>query len=239
MCEMFSEIACIREGVRASSECRRCKSDAFMYDPEVGDKICTVCGTVVADNIDHKISGIAFNDMACREFRSSSSCGYKRSSYLRDWLARVTASNDHSLPDTVISTVLSEIERHMIPRGNISPTQIRYILRHVGLARYYIHAVAIAHIANGTSAPLVDSGCIDRIVSMFNFMQPAFEKHKPPGRKNALSYAYVIHQLCRIVGRPDLAADLTLLRSSEKLMEQDSAWKKICKECKWEFHPTI
>jgi Poxvirus Late Transcription Factor VLTF3 like/TFIIB zinc-binding len=237
----FSDIAVVNHSQpkKPCWTCRRCLSETYTVDPEAGDRICMECGIVDSDNIDHNITGIPFSEMDHREFRSSVSCGYKRSSYLRDWLARVTASNEHSLPDTVISTVLCEIERHGIQRGSMTPQQIRHILRHVGLARYYVHSVAIAHIANGTAAPAVDIECLDRIVNMFNFMQPAFEKHKPQGRKNALSYAYVIHQLCRIVGSPELSNNLVLLRSSEKLIEQDLAWKKICKECNWPFHPTI
>ena len=37
----------------------------------------------------------------------------------------------------------------------------------------------------------------------------------------------------------DLLQYFPLLKSPQKLMEQDQVWKKFCKYLKWEFYPTF
>ena len=37
----------------------------------------------------------------------------------------------------------------------------------------------------------------------------------------------------------DLLEHLPMLKSPQKLMEQDAIWQKFCKYLKWEFYPTF
>jgi hypothetical protein len=216
----------------------KCGASRFAVCRESGDRICTACGIATSDNMDMTFSGMDYAEMTTRGVRMSS-CGYKRSSYLRDWLSRVTASNESGVPSNVIDAVISEIDKHGLTRGQVTYLQIRHILRHLGLSRYYMYCVVLSHIINNTTPERINHANIERITDMFNRMQPAFERHKPKGRKNCLSYSYIIYQLCRIVNETELPRYLTLLRSSEKLLDCDTAWARICEECNWPFNPTI
>ena len=60
-------------------------------------------------------------------------------------------------------------------------------------------------------------------------------KHCPKDRKNFLSYSYVLHKFVQLLGLDEFLACFPLLKSREKLHQQDQIWKKICEELKWEF----
>jgi benzoyl-CoA reductase/2-hydroxyglutaryl-CoA dehydratase subunit BcrC/BadD/HgdB len=79
----------------------------------------------------------------------------------------------------------------------------------------------------------------ERIRMMFKLVQPAFLKHAPSNRKNFLSYSYVIHKFMQLLERDEYLEHFNLLKSREKLHEQDKVWAKICKELNWQFIPSI
>jgi hypothetical protein len=74
---------------------------------------------------------------------------------------------------------------------------------------------------------------------MFKDIQAPFEKHCPPERKNFLSYSYVLYKFCELLGEDEYLEYFPLLKSKEKLYNQDVLFRKICEELRWEFIPTI
>lgn len=74
---------------------------------------------------------------------------------------------------------------------------------------------------------------------MFRDVQEPFNIHCPESRKNFLSYSYVLYKFCELLGEDDFLPCFPLLKSKEKLYQQDVIWKKICNELKWEFISTV
>ena len=81
---------------------------------------------------------------------------------------------------------------------------------------------------------------------MFLQIQEPFEKYKPPTRKNFLSYSYTLHKFFQILGLEEYTKYFTLLKSPEKLRQQDEIFRKIVAEMaqkdktiKWVFIPSI
>ena len=64
-------------------------------------------------------------------------------------------------------------------------------------------------------------------------------QHCPNNRKNFLSYSYVLHKFCELIELDDLLIYFPLLKSREKLQQQDQIWKDICKSLKWQYIPSI
>jgi hypothetical protein len=52
------------------------------------------------------------------------------------------------------------------------------------------------------------------------------------------SDSYILYKFCELLELDDLLEFFPLLKSPQKLMEQDYVWKKFCKYLKWEFYPT-
>ena len=74
---------------------------------------------------------------------------------------------------------------------------------------------------------------------MFSEIQEPFERNCPQKRKNFLSYSYVLYKFCELLGEDEYLPCFPLLKSKEKLKQQDSIWKGITKDLHWEYIPTI
>jgi len=72
-------------------------------------------------------------------------------------------------------------------------------------------------------------------ISMFFKIQDPWEMYKHPDRKNFLSYSYVLHKFCELLELDHLLDCFPLHKDSDKIMENDQLWEKICKHLKWEY----
>ena len=74
---------------------------------------------------------------------------------------------------------------------------------------------------------------------MFKEIQVPFYKFCPKNRKNFLSYSYVLHKFVQLLGLDEFKECFILLKSREKLHQQDQIWKQICNHLNWEYYPSI
>ena len=59
-------------------------------------------------------------------------------------------------------------------------------------------------------------------------IQEPWELYKPGvERKNFLSYSYILYKFCEYLKLDDLLQYFPLLKSPQKLMEQDQVWKNF------------
>lgn len=68
----------------------------------------------------------------------------------------------------------------------------------------------------------------------------------PPRRRPAAAHdlvcpghRYTLYKFCELLGEDDYLQYFPLLKSNEKLYAQDQIWKKICKDLRWEFIPSV
>jgi hypothetical protein len=85
-----------------------------------------------------------------------------------------------------------------------------------------------------------------KIEEMFQKIQEPFNIYKGSNRRNMLSYSYLLHKFFLILGLPEFAKYFTLLKSADKLRQQDEIFKKIINDMKikdpltpWKFFPSI
>ena len=74
---------------------------------------------------------------------------------------------------------------------------------------------------------------------MFKEVQVPFQKFCPRDRKNFLSYSYVLHKFVQLLELDEFMECFILLKSREKLHQQDKIWSQICNYLQWEFIPSI
>lgn len=91
---------------------------------------------------------------------------------------------------------------------------------------------------------LDDSVCIkgplrEKLLCMFNQVQPVFKKLCFGKRKNFIRYQYVIIKLLEILRKNHLTQYFNLPKSDIITAKYDGIWILICKELKWEFIPSI
>ena len=79
----------------------------------------------------------------------------------------------------------------------------------------------------------------EQLRMMFKEIQVPFMNNCPETRSNFLSYSYVLHKFCELLEYDYLLAHFPLLKSREKLLQQDKIWKLICKELQWQYIASI
>ena len=86
---------------------------------------------------------------------------------------------------------------------------------------------------------VIDKDTEEKLLTMFDNIQVPFTNNCPSNRKKFLSYSYTIHKFFQLLGKNDYLIYFPLLKSRQKLFEQEDIWKKICKELDWEFIASI
>ncbi len=116
---------------------------------------------------------------------------------------------------------------------------MRQILKRLNLNKYYEHIHHIINKLNGLPPPVLSRELEERMRLMFKEIQKPFSECCPKNRKNFLSYSYVIRKFLELLGEDEYIPYFPLLKSREKLYQQDVIWKGITKMLKWEFYPSL
>jgi len=172
--------------------------------------------------------------------REISYFAYKRINHFNEWLAQFQAKESTEIPDSVFTLILSELKKDKnLKIQQITTSTIRTILKKISLNKYYEHVPHIINMINGKPAPMIDRSTEEKLRMMFKEIQTPFMKHCPSDRKNFLSYSYVLHKFVELLDLDEYLKCFPLLKSREKLQQQDIIWKNICKELKWQYIPSI
>ena len=161
---------------------------------------------------------------------------YKRINHFNEWLAQFQAKESTEISKEILDLILVEIKKERITNmALITKKKLRQILKKLKLNKYYEHVPHIINRLNGVPAPVMDKNTEDKLRMMFKEIQGPFLKHCPKDRKNFLSYSYVLHKFVQLLDLDNLLPSFSLLKSRQKLYQQDVIWKKICQDLKWQF----
>ena len=172
--------------------------------------------------------------------RESSYFAYKRINHFNEWLAQFQAKETTDIPENVYNDIIKELKKNkFIKIEELSYKHLREILKKLKYNKYYEHIPHIINILNGKKAPVLTRQYEDQLRMMFKDIQTPFMLHCPENRKNFLSYAYVLHKFCQLLELDELLIYFPLLKSREKLQQQDKIWEQICMSLSWEYIPSI
>lgn len=213
--------------------CPACNAP-FVFNQRESDLVCTACGLAKA-HMEMSENNITY-DQEVQQTSIINYFAYKRLNHFTEWLNSLQAKENTDIPDTVLDAVRAEFKKERAcKRGDITPDKVRAYLKKLKLNKFYEHKFHICHALNGMPAPRLPQYLEERLKHMFGQIQEPFERHCPSTRKNFLSYSYVLYKFCELLGEDRLSKYFSLLKSSEKLYQQDSIWKNICKDLGWEF----
>lgn len=211
------------------NKCDRCDGTITVNYIE-GISICIDCGEqynilIDSDKPNYKEPNSESNYFA-----------YKRINHFNEWISQFQAKESTDIPCIVIEKIMLELKKERIYNvANINHYKIRDILKKLKLNKYYEHIPYIINKINGKPPPTISKEVEDNLRYMFKEIQTPFQNHCPKNRKNFLSYSYVIHKFIQILGINEYLVHFPLLKSREKLYQQDKIWKNICKDLKWKF----
>ena len=165
---------------------------------------------------------------------------YKRINHFNEWLAQFQAKETTDIPQDLYDQILIEIKKERIDNmGDLTSSKVREILKKLKKNKYYEHVPHIINKLNGLPPPIMSRDTEEELRRMFKEIQIPFAKFCPKDRKNFLSYSYVLHKFVELLELDQFLDCFILLKSREKLHQQDLIWKQICDYLKWEFIPSV
>jgi len=213
--------------------CLICNKDKKLFLSE-GKMICEHCGDETKILIDSDKP--SYKDPP----REISYFAYKRINHFNEWLAQFQAKESTDIPKEIYEEILLELKKERILNvNNLKQNKLREILKKLKKNKYYEHIPHIINKLNGIPPPIMSRKTEEELRRMFKEIQIPFQNHCPSDRKNFLSYSYILHKFVQLLELDEFIPCFVLLKSREKLHQQDMIWKKICGELKWEFIPSI
>lgn len=168
------------------------------------------------------------------------SFAYKRINHFNELLAQFQAKETTNIPQEVILNLREELRKSRVRnKTEITQSKVKTFLKKLGYNKFYEHVPHITNILNGIKPPTMNMELEETLRSMFRDIQEPFEKNKPKERSNFLSYNYCLYKFCELLGHDEFLPSFNLLKSREKLYNQDVIWKKICADMNWQYIPTV
>lgn len=165
---------------------------------------------------------------------------YKKINHFNEWLAQFQAKESTEIPQDIYDAILVQLKKERITNMSaLKPTKLREILRKMKCSKYYEHIPHIINRLNGQNAPFMSREDEEKLRHMFREIQPSFKKHCPKGRRNFLSYGYVLYKFCELLEMDEYLACFPLLKNRDKLYLQDKTWELICKDQGWQYIRTV
>jgi hypothetical protein len=223
----------INNEVAVNSKCKLCNHNMSfgLIDSEL---VCEKCG--YTEDIIINSEKTSYKDPP----REVSYFAYKRINHFNEWLAQFQAKESTEISDDIYKHIFEEIQKNMnLDIQKIKPKQMKGILKKLGYNKYYEHIPHIINVMSGKKAPSLSRKEEEQLRTLFKEIQIPFSNNCPPNRKNFLSYSYVLHKFCELLEYDYLLPYFPLLKSREKLLQQDQIWKCICKELHWQFIESI
>ena len=209
--------------------CSKCHQEKFVL-PNEAILICKNCGEMNYILLDSDKP--SYKDPP----KEISYFAYKRINHFNEWLAQFQAKESTDIPELVYDQILMEIKKERIENmANLKAQKLRVLLKKLKLNKYYEHVPHIMNRLNGIPAPVMTRETEELLRSMFREIQNPFMKYCPKDRKNFLSYSYVLHKFVQLLNMDEFLVCFPLLKSREKLHQQDIIWKQICDDLNWEF----
>ena len=209
--------------------CSNCNIEKTLYLSD-GIMVCNQCGEqnfVIIDS-----DKPSYKDPP----REISYFAYKRINHFNEWLAQFQAKESTDIPQEVYNQILMELKKERIDNmAELSPPKLREILKKLKKNKYYEHVPHIINRLNGIPPPIMSRETEEELRRMFKEIQIPFHKYCPKARKNFLSYSYVLHKFVQLLELDEFLPCFMLLKSREKLHQQDLIWNKICKHLNWQF----
>jgi len=209
--------------------CPKCNVERTLYLSE-GIMVCKNCGEQTFVIID--------SDKPSYKDPPREICyfAYKRINHFNEWLAQFQAKESTDIPQEVYDQILVELKKERIENmADLQPQKLREILKKLKKNKYYEHVPHIINRLNGIPPPIMSRETEEELRRMFKEIQIPFHKFCPKARKNFLSYSYVLHKFVQLLELDEFLPCFMLLKSREKLHQQDIIWKQICEYLNWEF----
>ena len=218
-------------------KCKACNGENLVVIQAEAIVVCEDCGIVSEDL--HLALDYTPTYKEMQDIDRQPQFAYKKINHFHEHLQNMQAEENTQIPEAVIDAVKLEMKKEKIKPEKLTENKVRGFLKKHGLNKYYEHIYHIICLMNGNPPLKMEPELREQLCVMFNEIQEPFTKHCPPERKNFLSYKYVLHKFCQLLSRDEYLKYFPLLKSREKLYQQDLIWRGICDDLLWEYIPSV
>lgn len=220
------------------SMCDYCK---ILLDISNGCASCSNCGA--SKPCLHYPIELSYKEQQEMDYRPQFT--YQKETHLDEWLRRFQAKEHKEIPKEVLDKVILEADKERIrDLKNLTEEKVKKYLKKLDLNDYYDNVISIINRINNRPPFILTKEIETKIKTMFQQIQAPFEKYKTTKRKNMISYSYILHQFFQILDLPEFSKYFSLLKSPDKLRQNDEIFKKIVEEMartdpktNWRFYP--
>ena len=227
-----NEFLDVNKYVYPTDVCQKCLKGELIPIEDEGVLICNKCGSSVKYLIE--------NDKPSYKEPPKEVCfyAYKKINHFKEILSQFQGKETTQIPDEVIENLKLQIKKERIDILDLTYYKCKDLLKKLGYNKYYEH---INFIKNKLGIrPVIISQELEEILcNFFMEIQYPYAKHCPDYRVNFLHYYYVLYKLFELLDQKEYIKHIPMLKDREKLIEQDTIWKKICDELDWEFIATV
>lgn len=212
--------------------CMNCYEEQMTMDKGSDLWVCSYCGTTTIP-----VENVSFVQRSRKKYRPRlySDDFYKRVVHFRGWLRRLQGKERNKVSRDIIDLVRSHLEKNNC--RDIHYWTIRSTLEVLQLKRFYNNTVTIMQAIRGEPLVHLTASQENRLINMFLDLKSSFQVIANM-RVNMLSYPYVIRKLCELLDWKEMASLVPLLKSSNRISNQDMLWKLICEHSGLLFIPT-
>ena len=197
-------------------------------------------GVLICNNCSKNIQYLIENEKPSYKEPPKEVCfyAYKKINHFKEILAQFQGKETTQIPIEVVENLKQQIKKERIEYSKLTYYKTKEILKKLGYNKYYEH---INFIKNklGMKPPIISQELEETLCNFFMEIQYPYAKHCPDYRVNFLHYYYVLYKLFELLEEEEYLHEIPMLKDREKLIEQDTIWKKICEELDWEFIATI
>lgn len=227
----YIERSSSQENVSKCSHCCGQSKDILINEGIICCRDCNTIEYIITDN-----EKPSYKDPP----KEISYFSYKRINHFSEWLNQIQGKETTDIPEEVFNKIMLELNKQRIYNlATVSPLKIREILKKHKINKYYEHIPYILNKITGIPNPHLNPELEDKLKNMFKEIQVPFLKYSPSNRKNFLSYSYVLHKFIQILGETQFLKYFPLLKSRDKLHQQEQIWKNICEDLGWKFIRSI
>ena len=218
--------------VRPTDICQSCYKGELIPMDDEGILICNLCSV----NVKYLIE----NEKPSYKEPPKEVCfyAYKKINHFKEILSQFQGKETTQISLEVIETLKQQIKKERIDLSKLNYYKTKELLKKLGYNKYYEHINFIKD-KLGIKPPMITQELEETLCNFFMEIQYPYAKHCPDYRVNFLHYYYVLYKLFKLLGEHHYLAEIPMLKDREKLIEQDTIWKKICEELDWEFIATI
>ena len=222
----------INSFITSTDICQSCYKGELIPMDDEGVLICNICST----NVPYLIE----NEKPSYKEPPKEVCfyAYKKINHFKEILAQFQGKETTQIPVEVIESLKLQIKKERVDLEKLTYYKVKELLKKLGYNKYYEHINFIKD-KLGIKPPIISQDLEETLCNFFMEIQYPYAKHCPDYRVNFLHYYYVLFKLFELLGEQHYLPEIPMLKDREKLIEQDTIWKKICGELDWEFIATI